>query len=77
MPDPVARRGRRYAPVLPIPDVQGRAHNQVVECKGPAEEVSTTVAVQNGEEEEAEAARGCWSRRSRGGGGDEVVLDEV
>ena len=32
---------------MPIPDVQGRAHNQVVECKGPAEEVSTTVAAQN------------------------------
>ena len=78
---PVARLGRRHAPVLPIPDVQGRAHNQVVECRGPAEEVSTTVAAQNGEGEEADAARGCRSRRSRGsrddGGGDEVVLDEA
>ena len=78
LPDPVARRGRRHAPVLPIPDVQGREHNQVAECRGPAEEVSTTVAVQGGEGEEAEAARGCRSRRSRDdGGGDEVVLDEA
>jgi len=77
---PVARRGRRHAPVLPIPDVQGRAHNQVVECRGP-DEVSTTVAAQNGKGEEADAARGCRSRRSRrsrdDGGGDEVVLDEA
>ena len=64
--------------MLPIPDVQGRAHNQVAECRGPAEEVSMTVAAQNGEGEEADAARGCWSRRSRDdGGGDEVVLDEA
>ena len=80
LPGPVARRGRRHAPVLPIPDAQGRAHNQVAECRGPAEEVSTTVAVQAGEGEEAEVARGCRSRRSRRsrhGGGDEVVLDEA
>ena len=67
--------------MLPIPDAQGRAHNQVAECRGPAEEVSTTVAVQGGEGEEAEAARGCRSRRSRrsrdDGGGDEVVMDEA
>ena len=81
LPDPVVRRGRRHAPVLPIPDVQGRASNQVAECRGPAEEVTTTVAVQAGEGEEAEVARGCRSRRSRrsrgDGGGGEVVLDEV
>ena len=67
--------------MLPIPDVQGRAHNQVTECRGPAEEVSTTVVMQNVEEEEAEAARGSRSRRSRrsrdDGGGHEVVLDEA
>jgi len=65
---------------LPIPDVQGRAHNQVAECRGPVE-VSTTVAAQNGEGEEAEAARVCRNRRSRrsreNGGGDEVMLDEA
>jgi len=62
---------------LPIPDEQGRAHNQAVKCRGLAEEVPTTVAVQNDEVEEVEVACGCWSRRSRDGGGDEVVLDEV
>ena len=81
LPDPVACRGLRHVPVLPIPDVQGRAYNQVAECRGPVEEVSTTVAAQNGEGEEADAARGCRSRRSRrsrdDGGGDEVVLDEA
>jgi len=76
LPDLVARRGRRHASVLPIPDVQGRAQNKVTECRGPAEEVSTTVAAQNDEGEEAEVARGYRSRRSRGdGGGDKVVLD--
>jgi len=72
LPDPIV-------PMLLIPDVQGRAHNQVAECRGPAEEVSTTVEVQNSERE-AEVARGCRSRRSRRsrhGGGDEVVLDEA
>ena len=61
--------------MLPIPDEQGRAHNKA------AEEVSTTDAVQNGDGEEAEAARNCRSRQSRrsrvDGGGDEVVLDEA
>ena len=74
LPDPIV-------PMLLIPDVQGRAHNQVAECRGPAEEVSMTVVVQNSEREEAEVARGCRSRRSRrsrgGGGGDEVVLDKT
>ena len=61
--------------MLPIPDEQGRAHNKA------AEEVSTTDAVQNGDGEEAEATRGCRSRRSKrsidDGGGDVVVLDEA
>jgi len=37
--------GTKARAVLPIPDVQGRAHNQVAKCRGPADEVSTTVVV--------------------------------
>ena len=78
---PSSASGTKVRAMLPIPDVQGRVHNQVTECRGPAEEVSTTVVMQNVEEEEAEAARGSRSRRSRrsrdDGGGHEVVLDEA
>jgi len=79
LPDLAARRGRRHTPILPIPDIRGRAYNQVAECRGPAEEFSTTVATLN-DEGEAIVARSCRSRRSmrsRDGGGGDEVLDEA
>ena len=42
---PSSASGTKARAVLPIPDVQGRAHNQVAKCRGPADEVSTTVVV--------------------------------
>ena len=70
-----------HAPVLPIPDVQGRMHNQTPSPGGPAEKASMAVA--GAEEEEVEDANACccWSRRSSrgrdGDAGDVVVLDEA
>ena len=70
-----------HAPVLPIPDVQGRMHNQTPLPGGPAEKASMAVAgAEEGEVEDANACC-CWSRRSSrgrdGDAGDVVVLDEA
>jgi hypothetical protein len=70
-----------HAPVLPIPDVQGRMHNQTPSPGGPAEKASMAVAgIEEGEVEDANACC-CWSRRSSrgrdGDAGDVVVLDEA
>jgi hypothetical protein len=43
LPCPETPRGRRQAPVLPIPDVQGRVHHQVPLFEGQAKKASTTV----------------------------------
>ena len=70
-----------HAPVLPIPDVQGRMHNQTPSPGGPAEKASMAVAgTEEGNVQDANACC-CWSRRSsRGRDGDAVdvvVLDEA
>jgi len=70
-----------HAPVLPIPDAQGRMHNQMPSLGGPAEKASMAVAgAEEGEVEDANACY-CWSRRSSrgrdGDAGDVVVLDEA
>ena len=70
-----------HAPVLPIPNVQGRMHNQTPSPGGPAEKASMAVAgAEEGEVEDANACC-CWSRRSSrgrdGDAGDIVVLDEA
>ena len=70
-----------HAPVLPIPDMQGRMHNQTLSSEEPAEKASMAVA--GAEEGGVEGANACccWSRRSSrgrdGDAGDVVVLDEV
>ena len=70
-----------HAPVLPIPNVQGRMHNQTPSPRGTSREASMAVAgAEEGEVEDANACC-CWSRRSSRGrdgeAGDVVVLDEV
>src|SRR6185436_5602557 len=67
-----------HASVLPIPDVQGRMHNQTPSPGGPAEKASMAVAgTEEGNVQDANACC-CWSRRSsRGRDGDVVVLDEA
>ena len=70
-----------HAPVLPIPDVQGRMHNQTLSPGGPAEKAPMAVAgVEEGEVEDANTCC-CWSRRSSqgrdGDAGDVVVLDDA
>ena len=58
-----------HAPVSPIPDVQGRMHNQTPSPGGPAEKASMAVA--GAEEGEVEDANACCS------GVDKVVGDEM
>ena len=53
-----------HAPVLPIPDVQGRMHNQAPSPRDQQRRPPRRLQAQkNGEEEDADAARSCWSRR--------------
>ena len=70
-----------HAPVLPIPNVQGRMHNQTPSPRGTSREgLHGGRRRRKGEVEGANACC-CWSRRSSRGrdgeAGDVVVLDEV